>query len=191
MRAAGRLRTGDLHRGEAALLPAELQPHGALPRCRPGRNARTKGERTPIRRAWFRELDSNQRAPASRAGWDAFNPSRNELEPPPGATLASRPYKGRPLVRAGGKYARRDSNPQSHGPQPCPSTCLRHERKRAATRCRPGPSAVRRRSRSRARRRSYRGRTRTCVPLGQSQGGMPATHPVPVKTRVERASRNV
>ena len=28
----------------------------------------------------------------------------------------------------GGEYARRDSNPQPHGPQPCPSTCLRHER---------------------------------------------------------------
>jgi hypothetical protein len=37
--------------GEVALLPAELQPHGALPRCRPGRHAHTKGERTPIRRA--------------------------------------------------------------------------------------------------------------------------------------------
>ena len=129
MRAADRLRTGDLHHGEVVLLPAELQPHGALPRCRPGRNAHTKGERTPIRRASFRELDSNQRAPASRAGWDAVNPPRNELEPPPGATPASRPYKGRPLVGAGGKYARRDSNPQSHGPRPCPSTCLRHERK--------------------------------------------------------------
>src|SRR6516164_1273087 len=82
MRAADRLRTGDLHHGEVALLPAELQPHGALPRCRPRRNAHTKGERTPIRRASFRELDSNQRAPASRAGWDAVNPPRNELEPP-------------------------------------------------------------------------------------------------------------
>ena len=62
---------------------------------------------------------------------------------------------GMPSTHPGmSKYARRDSNPQQHGPQPCPSTCLRHERKRAATRCRPGPSAVRRRSRSRARRQS-------------------------------------
>lgn len=173
MRAADRLRTGDLHRGEVALFPAELQPHGALPRCRPGRHAHTKGERTPIRRALFRELDSNQRAPASRAGWDAVNPPRNELEPPPGAILGWPALQGRPLVGAGGKYARRDSNPQSHGPQPCPSTCLRHECKRAATRCRPGPSAVRRRSRSRARRQSYPPWIRTRNFLVQSQALLP------------------
>ena len=173
MRAAGRLRTGDLHHGEVALLPAELQPHGALPRCRPGRNAHTKGVRTPIRRASFRELDSNQRAPASRTGWDAVNRPGTNWSPRQVPPLASRPYKGRPLAGAGGKYARRDSNPQSHGPQPCPSTCLRHERKRAATRCRPGPSAVRRRSRSRARRQSYPPWIRTRNLLVQSQALLP------------------
>jgi hypothetical protein len=38
-------------------------------------------------KAWFRELDSNQRAPASRAGRDAGNPPRIG-EPPPGAARA-------------------------------------------------------------------------------------------------------
>jgi hypothetical protein len=62
-----------------------------------------------------------------QAGIPSTHPGTNwsPRQVPP---LASRPYKGRPLVGAGGKYARRDSNPQSHGPQPCPSTCLRHER---------------------------------------------------------------
>jgi hypothetical protein len=40
---------------------------------------------------------------------------------PPSAGLGCRPYKGRPVAGPGGKYARRDSNPQIHGPQPCPS----------------------------------------------------------------------
>ena len=101
MRAADRLRTGDLHHGEVVLLPAELQPHGALPRCRPGRNAHTRGERTPIRRASFRELDSNQRAPASRTGWDAVNRPGTNWSPRQVPPLASRPYKGRPLAGAG------------------------------------------------------------------------------------------
>jgi hypothetical protein len=107
--------------------------------------------------------------------------SYNRMEPLPGADRG-----GTPIPRASGrrseghrspKYARRDSNPQPHGPQPCPSTNLRHERKRAATRCRPGPSAVRSRSRSRARRQrcpswirttinDFRGRCPTVRPKG-------------------------
>ena len=70
-------------------------------------------------------------------------------------------------------YARRDSNPHQHGPQPCPSTRLRHERMRAATRCRPGSSAVRRRSRSRARRQSCRSRIRTCTYMDQNHASCP------------------
>jgi hypothetical protein len=67
------------------------------------------------------------------------------------------------------EYARRDSNPHQHGPQPCPSTCLRHERMRAAPRGRTGSSAVRRRSRSRARRRGWGTRDRTWTLLFQRQ----------------------
>ena len=107
-----------------------------------------------------------------QAGMPSTHPGTN-WSPRQVPLLASRPYEGRPLVGAGGKYARRDSNPQSHGPQPCPSTCLRHERKRAATRCRPGPSAVRRRSRSRARRQSYPPWIRTRNLLDQSQALLP------------------
>jgi hypothetical protein len=95
-------------------------------------------------------LDSNQRrtevqslvAPASRA--------TGQCEPPAGLEPAACRLQGgrSSLVSYRGiAYARRDSNPQQHGPQPCPSTRLRHERIRAATRCRTGPFAVRRRSR--------------------------------------------
>ena len=131
-------------------------------------------------------------ATSTVARWRSCLLSYNRMEPSPGADPGGTPIprasgrrseghrsgswtrtKGRPLVGAGGKYARRDSNPQSHGPQPCPSTCLRHERKRAATRCRPGPSAVRRRSRSRARRQSYPPWIRTRNLLVQSQALLP------------------
>jgi hypothetical protein len=102
-------------------------------------------------------------------------------EPPPGlepgACRLQGDCSGLVSYRGTGAYARRDSNPQPHGPQPCPSTCLRHERMRAATRCRPGPSAVRRRSRNRARRRSYRDWNRTSVPKFQRLGGMPNNPP--------------
>jgi hypothetical protein len=41
-------------------------------------------------------------------------------------------------------------------------------------------------------RHGYRGWNRTSVPLGQSQGGMPPTHPVMVrKVRFERTCREV
>jgi hypothetical protein len=46
--------------------------------------------------------------------------------------------------------------------------CCWATRAGAATRCRPGPSAVRRRSRSRARRPSCRARIRTLTPVAQN-----------------------
>jgi hypothetical protein len=70
----------------------------------------------------FRELDSNQRAPASRAGRDARNPPRNELEPPPGATPGWPSLQGKPVVGPGAKCPRRDSNahcPDSHSGASC------------------------------------------------------------------------
>jgi hypothetical protein len=44
-------RTGDLDVGNVALWPAELHPHGALPRCRPGRSVPTENRCAPARRA--------------------------------------------------------------------------------------------------------------------------------------------
>ena len=62
------------------------------------------------------------------------------------------PYKGRPDAGSGGMVPRRDSNAQLASPSTGASAIgLRGHG--AATRCRPGPSALRRRSRSRARRR--------------------------------------
>ena len=88
---------------------------------------------TPIPRASGRRSEGHRSGSWTRtsvrllqrqAGMPSTHPGTNwsPRQVPP---LASRPYKGRPLAGAGGKYARRDSNPQSHGPRPCPSTCLR------------------------------------------------------------------
>ena len=64
---------------------------------------------------------------------------------------------------------RRDSNAHYRRPQRRASYLLGYEDMRAATRCRPGSSAVRRRSRSRARRRGWGTRARTWTLLGQNQ----------------------
>src|SRR6516164_5696508 len=109
MRAAGRLRTGDLHRGEVALLPPELQPHGALPRCRPGRNAHTKGERTPIRRASFREPGASTLGGTRTRNHMVLNHARlpvcgtSAKEPPPGADPGHPPYEGGAAAVRGGE----------------------------------------------------------------------------------------
>lgn len=58
---------------------------------------------------------------------------------------------------------------------------LRHERKRAAVRCRPGRPALRGRGRSRARRHGFRGWSRTTGGMVQSHTGLPATHPETVR----------
>ena len=94
-------RTSTLARLRSA---TELHPHGALPRCRTGRPVHTKDECAPARRASFRELDSNQRAPVSRTGRDASNPSRI-AEPSLSADLSEPPLQGTAGHRPGGRRA--------------------------------------------------------------------------------------
>lgn len=89
-----------------------------------------------------------------------------EWSRPPVPTRISRLTGARSQPCATAKCARRDSDP--HGPcgPPAPradASTVPPRALRAATRCRPGPSAVRRQSRSRARRPSCRARTRTSI----------------------------
>ena len=123
----------------------------------------------------FREQDSNLRAPISRTAGDAATHPR--MEPSPGADPGLLPYRGRVTAVCDGKapaqamaVASASRSTGSPRLRRCWVSSVRFERtlrsascwcrpavglrgRGAATRCRPGPSAVRRRSRSRARRR--------------------------------------
>ena len=87
---------------------------------------------TPIPRASGRRSEGHRsgswtrtsvRLHQGQAGMPSTHPGTN-CRPCQVPSLASRPDKGRPPVGAGDKYARRDSNPHQHGPQPCPSTLV-------------------------------------------------------------------
>jgi hypothetical protein len=56
-----------------------------------------------------------------RPSGSAGSPIAHQEPSPECAGLGCRPYRGRPVAGPKGKYARRDSNPQIHGPRPCPS----------------------------------------------------------------------
>ena len=160
--ASGDIRTHDLRLTEAALCPLELQ------------RRRSEGRtRTCVRRF------------QGPAGMPATHPG---MEPSPGADPGFLPYRGRVTAVcdgrapaqamavvsasrtngslrafAGAGCPRRESDPHCQRPRRCASYQIGLRGRVAATRCRPGPSAVRRRSRSRARRRSCRGRGRTYI----------------------------
>jgi hypothetical protein len=129
--------------------PAELQPR-ALPRCRPGQRVSTKDTRTPIRRAWAGEARFERAPKVSKTR--GLPLPHSPTEPSPGATPGWNGVQGHPGRWTQGHVRSPGVEPGSAWPSTRPVYLLRHERVRAATRCRPGPFAVRRRSRNRARR---------------------------------------
>jgi hypothetical protein len=110
------------------------------------------------------------KTPGPKPGGSASSPTAHQ-SPRRVPPSASRSYKDRPVVGPRGMV----SSARFERALPTSSTScllpLGYEDKRAATRCRPGPSAVRRRSRSRARRRGFRGWTRTSEGRVQSPAG--------------------
>ena len=96
------------------------------------------------------------------AGMPATHPgmSWSPRQVPP---LAGRLYKGRPVVGPGGKYARRDSNPHPHGPQPCPSASCGTSAREPPPGVEPGHPPYEGEAASRARRRSCPSWIRTTI----------------------------
>jgi hypothetical protein len=152
---------------QGAVLPLDdghMEPApGADPGCQPL-------PRAGGRRSGRHELgaqDSNLESFRSKPGGSAGSPTAHQSprQVPPLAAALTR----RLVVGPGGEVRSAGLEPASTRPSTVPVYQLRHERKRAATRGRTGPSAVRRRSRSRARRRSWGTRDRTWTLLIQSQ----------------------
>ena len=166
--ASGEIRTHDLRLTEAALCPLELQ-------------RRRSGSRTP-------SCGHRFQGPAG----DASN--HPGMEPSPGADPGLLPYRGRVTAVCDGGAPAQAMAVASASRTNRRSPCLRrvlgvlgairtHTAQRlmlvpppiglrgrgAATRCRPGPSAVRRRSRSRARRRELPSEDSNLDSLIQSQ----------------------
>jgi hypothetical protein len=94
------------------------------------------------------------------------------MEPPSGAGPDLPPYKSRVTAVCDGMVRSAGFEPATSSISGWPLYRIGVRAHGAATRCRPGPSAVRRRSRSRARRPSYRGWNRTSVTKVQSLDGV-------------------
>lgn len=128
----------------------------------------------------FREQDSNLRAPGSKPSRDAVNPPRSE--PPPGADPGLPPYRGGVTAVCGGRVRPAGFEPASsrlstwrlcHWATNAQSLWTVSNRLPPQYECGALPDELQR--------RGYRGWNRTSVLLIQSQGGMPATHPVSVR----------
>jgi hypothetical protein len=147
---------------------------------------RTRGCRSEGRE--LAGLESNQRrhmvqshgAPADRATGH-WSPRR---VPP----SASRSYKDRPVIGPGGEVRSAGVEPASTWPSTRPVYQIAARAHGASGRSRTACLSLTRGPLCRVSYRGmgYRGWNRTSVPLGQGQGGMPATHPV---SRAEGASR--
>jgi hypothetical protein len=111
---------------------------------------RTRGRRSEGLELGKRDSDAHLKVSRTRGLPLPHSPS----EPSPGATPGWNGVQGHPGRWTQGHVRSPGIEPGSTWPSTKPVFQLRHERMRAATRCRPGPSAVRRRSRSRARRRA-------------------------------------
>jgi hypothetical protein len=113
-----------------------------------------------------------------------------EREPPSGADPDLQPYRGRAAAVRGGVVRSAGFEPATSRLSTWPLCQLEYEHPEPPAGTDPASGAVRRRcSAIELRRQSYRGWDRTSVTKVQSLGGMPSTHPVPVReARLELAS---
>ncbi len=164
------------------------RPPGGLRACSENRTPAIALPRRRASTATKQACISIQRAgragiePASSHGSKPRRPCRQSNRPPepfPRVELGRLPLQGATGRRSEGHHVRSAGfEPASTWPSTKPVYLFAARARGAATRCRPGPPALRGQGRSRARRRSYRGWNRTSVAKVQSLDGMPTTHPV-------------
>lgn len=150
----------------------------------------------PRRRSHRWSYEGVSWAPRART-WKLSGQSRAGLPVPPSPTgapaechppSASRSYRDRPVVGPRGKVRSAGVEPASTWPSTRPVYQIAARAYGASGRSRTACLSLTRGPLCRVSYRGmgYRGWNRTSVPLGQGQGGMPATHPV---SRAEGASR--
>jgi hypothetical protein len=191
-----RIRTGAETLARSRAEPLTLRSHGAFGAIRTRGLLRTEETLYPLelRRHELGKRDSDAHLKTSKACGIPVTPfpigaaCRSRTRCLGGTNSALSPDE---LTRHG--YARRELNPHQLGPRPSPSSCCGTSAWSLWTASNRLPSPYEGDALpDELQRHGYRGWNRTSVPLGQSQGGMPATHPVMVrKVRFERTGREV